>query len=58
MRLELFVGKTPGAALRDIRFERALREMLPGSPDVNIMNVAQIVACRIVDDFPSSIVAV
>jgi len=36
-----FVGKTPRAALRDIRFESARRELLQGSPDANIMHVAQ-----------------
>jgi AraC-like DNA-binding protein/tetratricopeptide (TPR) repeat protein len=35
-----FLGKTPGAALRDIRFERARRELLQGQPDAKVTDVA------------------
>ena len=35
-----FVGKTPRAALRDIRFERARRVLLQGLPDARVMDVA------------------
>src|SRR5258708_31599878 len=35
-----FLGKTPGAALRDIRFECARRELLQGSPDARVTEVA------------------
>jgi len=35
-----FLGKTPHAALSDIRFERARRELLQGSPDAKVMDVA------------------
>lgn len=36
-----FVGKAPRAALRDIRFEIARRELLQGVPDAKVMEVAQ-----------------
>jgi AraC-like DNA-binding protein/tetratricopeptide (TPR) repeat protein len=36
-----FLGKTPQAALRDIRFERARRELLHGLPDSKVTDVAQ-----------------
>ena len=35
-----FLGKTPGAALRDVRFECARRELLQGLPDAKVMDVA------------------
>jgi AraC-like DNA-binding protein/tetratricopeptide (TPR) repeat protein len=35
-----FLGKAPGAALRDIRFECARRELLHGLPDSKVMDVA------------------
>ena len=35
-----FLGKTPGAALRDIRFEAARRELLQSLPDARVMDVA------------------
>ncbi|OCK53706.1 helix-turn-helix domain-containing protein [Bradyrhizobium sp. LMTR 3] len=35
-----FVGKTPRAALREIGFECARRELLQGKPDIKIMDVA------------------
>ncbi|MEH2507024.1 AraC-like DNA-binding protein/tetratricopeptide (TPR) repeat protein [Bradyrhizobium sp. AZCC 1578] len=35
-----FVGKTPRAALREIGLERARRELLQGTPDLKIMDVA------------------
>jgi len=40
-QFRVFLGKTPRAALRDIRFECARRELLQGSPDRNVMDVAQ-----------------
>src|SRR5712675_2534090 len=40
-QFRFFLGKTPRAALRDIRFECARRELLQGSPDRNVMDVAQ-----------------
>ena len=36
-----FLGKTPRAVLRDIRFEFARRELLHGSPDSKVMDVAE-----------------
>jgi AraC-like DNA-binding protein/tetratricopeptide (TPR) repeat protein len=36
-----FVGKAPRAALRDIRFETARRELLQGIPDAKVMDVAE-----------------
>ncbi len=36
-----FLGKTPHAVLRDIRFEGARRELLHGLPDSKVMDVAQ-----------------
>ena len=36
-----FVGKAPRAALRDIRFETARRELLQGMPDAKVMDVAR-----------------
>ena len=35
-----FLGKTPRAALRDIRFECARRVLLQGLPDARVMDVA------------------
>jgi AraC-like DNA-binding protein/tetratricopeptide (TPR) repeat protein len=35
-----FLGKTPHAALRDLRFESARRVLLRGLPDAKVMNVA------------------
>jgi AraC-like DNA-binding protein/Tfp pilus assembly protein PilF len=35
-----FLGKTPGAMLRDINFERARRELLRGSPGARVMDIA------------------
>ena len=35
-----FLGKAPGAALRDLRFERARRELLQGLRDARVMDVA------------------
>lgn len=35
-----FLGKTPGEALRDIRFDCARRELLQGAPDTKVMDVA------------------
>jgi AraC-like DNA-binding protein/tetratricopeptide (TPR) repeat protein len=35
-----FLGKTPRAALRDISFERARRELLQGSPCAKVMDIA------------------
>jgi AraC-like DNA-binding protein/tetratricopeptide (TPR) repeat protein len=39
-QFRIFLGKTPHAALRDIRFEYARRELLQGSPSAKIMEVA------------------
>src|SRR5882672_4180286 len=39
-QFRIFLGKAPRAALRDIRFERARRELLRGLPDAKVMNVA------------------
>ena len=36
-----FLGKSPRAALCDIRFENARRELLQGVPDAKVMDVAQ-----------------
>jgi AraC-like DNA-binding protein/tetratricopeptide (TPR) repeat protein len=36
-----FLGKSPRAALCDIRFEKARRELLQGAPDAKVMDVAQ-----------------
>jgi len=36
-----FLGKTPRAVLRDIRFELARRELLHGSPGSKVMDVAE-----------------
>src|SRR4029453_19246701 len=35
-----FLGKTPGEALHDIRFEHARRQLLQGTPGMKIMDVA------------------
>ena len=35
-----FLGRSPQAVLRDIRFEAARRELLQGSPDTKVMDVA------------------
>ncbi|QWG14755.1 helix-turn-helix domain-containing protein [Bradyrhizobium sediminis] len=39
-QFRLFLGKTPRAALRDVRFESARRELLQGLPDAKVMDVA------------------
>ena len=39
-QFRIFLGKAPRAALRDIRFESARRELLRGLPDARVMNVA------------------
>jgi AraC-like DNA-binding protein/tetratricopeptide (TPR) repeat protein len=39
-QFRIFLGKAPGAALRDIRFEHARRELLQGLPDSRVMDVA------------------
>src|SRR5436305_14702248 len=39
-QFSVFLGKTPGAALRDIRFEHARRELLQGSSSVKVAGVA------------------
>ena len=36
----MFLGKAPRAALRDLRFESARRELLQGVPDAKVMDVA------------------
>ena len=39
-QFQVFLGKTPGIALRDIRFERARRELLQGQPGTKVTDVA------------------
>jgi AraC-like DNA-binding protein/tetratricopeptide (TPR) repeat protein len=39
-QFRIFLGKTPGAALRDIRFEHARRELLQGLPNTKVTDVA------------------
>jgi len=39
-QFRIFLGKAPSAALRDIRFECARRELLQGTPDAKVMEVA------------------
>jgi AraC-like DNA-binding protein/tetratricopeptide (TPR) repeat protein len=39
-QFRVFLGKTPRAALRDIRFENARRALLQGVPDVKVMDIA------------------
>jgi AraC-like DNA-binding protein/tetratricopeptide (TPR) repeat protein len=39
-QFRVFLGKAPAAALRDIRFERARRELLQGLPDAKVTDVA------------------
>ena len=39
-QFRLFLGKTPRAALGDVRFEIARRELLQGLPDAKVMDVA------------------
>jgi AraC-like DNA-binding protein/Tfp pilus assembly protein PilF len=39
-QFKMFLDKTPGAALRDLRFECARRELLQSSPDVKVMDLA------------------
>jgi AraC-like DNA-binding protein/tetratricopeptide (TPR) repeat protein len=39
-QFRVFLGKTPGAVLRDVRFECARRELLQGTPGVKVMDVA------------------
>ena len=36
-----FLGKAPRAALRDLRFENARRDLLQGVPDAKVMDIAQ-----------------
>lgn len=35
-----FIGKTPNASLRDVRFENARRELLRGPPDTKVTDIA------------------
>jgi AraC-like DNA-binding protein/tetratricopeptide (TPR) repeat protein len=39
-QFKIFLGKSPAAALRDIRFESARRNLLQGAPGVRVMDVA------------------
>ena len=39
-QFRIFLGKAPSAVLRDIRSERARRELIQGSPDAKVMDVA------------------
>jgi AraC-like DNA-binding protein/tetratricopeptide (TPR) repeat protein len=39
-QFKMFLGKTPGAALRDIRFDCARRELLQSSTDAKVMDLA------------------
>src|SRR6266516_2087055 len=39
-QFKVFLGKSPGAALRDIRLERSRRELLRGAPGAKVMDVA------------------
>jgi AraC-like DNA-binding protein/tetratricopeptide (TPR) repeat protein len=39
-QFRIFLGKTPVAALHDIRFDSARRELLRGLPDARVMDVA------------------
>jgi AraC-like DNA-binding protein len=39
-QFRIFLGKTPIAALRDVRFECARRELLQGAPGVKVVDVA------------------
>src|SRR5216684_4451504 len=39
-QFRIFLGKAPHAALRDVRFECARRELLQGLPDAKVMDVA------------------
>ena len=39
-QFQVFLGATPGAALRDLRFESARRELLQGSPHAKVMDIA------------------
>jgi AraC-like DNA-binding protein/tetratricopeptide (TPR) repeat protein len=39
-QFQVFLGKTPGIALREIRFERARRELLQGQPGTKVTDVA------------------
>jgi AraC-like DNA-binding protein/tetratricopeptide (TPR) repeat protein len=39
-QFQVFLGKTPGIALREIRFERARRELLQGQPGAKVTDVA------------------
>jgi AraC-like DNA-binding protein/tetratricopeptide (TPR) repeat protein len=39
-QFQVFLGKSPGIALRDIRFERARRELLQGQPGTKVTDVA------------------
>ena len=39
-QFKMFLGKAPGAALRDIRFDGARRELLQSSTDAKVMDIA------------------
>ena len=39
-QFKVFLGKTPGAALQDIRFERARRELLQGLSSTKVAGIA------------------
>jgi AraC-like DNA-binding protein/tetratricopeptide (TPR) repeat protein len=39
-QFRIFLGKAPRTALRDVRFESARRELLQGTPDAKVTNVA------------------
>src|SRR5882757_7780724 len=39
-QFQVFLGKTPGGALREIRFERARRELLQGLPGTKVTDIA------------------
>src|SRR6266568_803357 len=39
-QFRVFLGKTPSVALREIRFERARRELLQGLPDTKVTDIA------------------
>src|SRR3979490_1887057 len=39
-QFRIFLGKAPRAALCDVRFECARRELLQGPPDAKVMDVA------------------
>jgi AraC-like DNA-binding protein/tetratricopeptide (TPR) repeat protein len=39
-QFKMFLGKTPGTTLRDLRFDCARRELLQSSPEVKVMDLA------------------